>query len=120
MFAIKGGILTVFFCLLWPGAGILRSTPYYVATNGPGGDAQSWATAVDNIQAAISLCVSGDVVWVSNGVYATGGVTGWPPGTALTNRVAITNAVTVRSFNNDPAKTIIRGVWNPVTTNGAC
>ena len=105
-------------CAYLMGVSVLPAAPYYVATNGPGGDAQSWGTAASNIQDAISLCVSGDVVWVSNGVYSSGGVAGWPPGTVLTNRVAITNAITVRSANNNPSKTIVEGEWDPVTTNG--
>jgi len=105
--------------LLWFGAIVSRATPYYVATNGPGGAATEWGNAKSNIQDAISLCSSGDVVWVSNGVYQTGGITNWPSGGVLTNRVAITTQyVTVRSANNDPANTIIKGAWNPNTTNG--
>src|ERR1035437_5514856 len=85
---------------------------WYVATNGPGGGATNWATATNNIQDAISLCSPGDTVWVSNGVYQTGGVMDpsfGGTGSVLTNRVEITAAITVRSANNDPTNTIIKG-----------
>src|ERR1035437_2403652 len=96
-------------CLLWSGALGMGANTYYVATNGPGGGATSWATATNNIQDAISLCVDGDTVLVSNGVYQTGGVANYPTGYFLTNRVAINKAITVRSANNDPTNTIIKG-----------
>ena len=56
----------------------------------------SWATAATNIQDAINVSAAGDIVLVTNGVYACGGlvVSGGP-----TNRVAITNAITVVSAN---------------------
>jgi hypothetical protein len=107
------GMLVCLCCL-----GILtgRAGTYYVATNGPGGDFQSWDTAADDIQDAISAAVNpGDVVLVSNGVYETGGVTNWPAGTVLTNRVAITNAIIVMSANNDPLNTIIKGARDAAT-----
>jgi hypothetical protein len=37
---------------------------------------------------------------------------------SLTNRVAINKAVSVRSLDNDPAGTIIKGAWDPASTNG--
>ena len=107
--------------VLWTGLlEATRATPYYVATNGAGGDFLSWEQAANNIQDAISKATTAnDIVWVSNGVYETGGVTNWPPGTILTNRVAITNAITVMSANNDPTNTIIRGAWaSDFKTNG--
>jgi hypothetical protein len=91
----------------------LAVTNYYVATNGPGGAFTNWATAASNIQDAIDRTLAGDVVWVSNGVYNTGGITnagGYPSSdAALTNRVMIFKAITVRSANNDPIHTVIVG-----------
>jgi len=58
-------------------------------------------------------------VLVGSGVYETGGVNGWPPGSTLTSRVAIWKAVTVRSANDDPANTIIKGAWDPATNGPA-
>jgi hypothetical protein len=88
---------------------------WYVATSG--NDAASgtnWATAKQSIQAAIDAAAANDTVVVSNGVYETGGRVVYG---AMTNRVAITKAVTVRSLNG-PAVTIIKGARDPVTTNG--
>ncbi len=77
----------------------------FVATNGTHvSPFTSWATAATNIQAAVDVAQDGETVWVGNGVYATGtrSCGGW------TNRVAVTNAVTVRSADG-PAVTQIRG-----------
>ena len=109
------------------GAGLLiagtlapAQTTIYVATNGTG-DGTSWAAATNSLQDAIAAISASDptnTVWVSNGVYAVGGLTNFPTGSAVTTRVAIMKAITVRSFNNDPTNTIIKGAWDPVTTNG--
>lgn len=93
-------------------------TPWYVATNGTG-DGSTWETAAGSIQAAIDAASPNDTIWVSNGVYEAGGVTNYPAGTLLTNRVAVWKALTVRSANNDPTNTIIKGAWaSDGKTNG--
>jgi len=99
--------VTVFFLI-----GLFQPVPavdWYVATNGTGLGTNGWASATNSIQGAISASTAGDTIWVSNGVYDSGGVANYPAGKILTNRVAITKAITLRSQNNDPANTIIKG-----------
>ncbi len=102
--------------------GLLRTTravDWYVATNGTGLGTNGWAYATNNLQGAINISAVNDTIWVSNGVYDTGGVTNYPAATTLTNRIAIWKSVTVRSKDNDPTNTIIKGAWDaPSTTNG--
>jgi len=91
----------------------VRATNRYVSLNGAHTEPYTnWVGAATGIQYAISMCVSGDVVWVSNGVYDVGEVmtnASWDA-TGTTNRVAITTEyVTVRSANSNPANTIIKG-----------
>lgn len=65
----------------------------------------NWLTAATNLQTAVDTVDLGGTVWVSNGVYSTGGraVHG-----TMTNRVAIDRAITVRSVNG-PEVTVIEG-----------
>jgi PKD repeat protein len=94
---------------------IVAATVRHVATGG--GHVipyASWANAATSIQAAIDVALPGETVLVTNGVYGSGGsvVHG-----AMTNRIAITKLITVQSVNG-PAVTVIRGAWQPGTTNG--
>jgi hypothetical protein len=91
------------------------STEYYVDASRPddSGAATNWVIAKKTIQAAVNLTKNGDTVWVTNGVYDTGGkvTPGYSkltPAYFLTNRVCITNAITVRSVNGQEV-TVIKG-----------
>ncbi len=64
-----------------------------------------WATAATNIQDAVDAANSGDQILVTNGVYQIGGRL---TGDGTTNRVAVTNAVTLQSVNG-PTMTLING-----------
>ncbi len=77
-----------------------NSTPQSPYTN--------WVTAAVTIQDAVDAAVNGDTIWVTNGVYETGGRVGYPAGTLVTNRVAIHKPIWVSSVNG-PEVTIIAG-----------
>src|SRR6516165_10377939 len=64
----------------------------------------SWSTATTVIQDAIDAANPGDLVLVTNGLYAAGGRQTSPYD--VTNRVVITNAVTVSSVNGSAVTTI--------------
>lgn len=94
-------------------------TTYHVSPSGSDDAAgTSWLTAKQTIQAGVDAAVDGDIVLVTNGLYATGGRTIATAG-ATTNRVVIDRAITVTSVNG-PAVTIIQGAWDPTDplTNG--
>jgi hypothetical protein len=65
----------------------------------------SWEEAKQTLQAGVDACAAGGIVWVTNGLYNTGGR---PVVGVMTNRVAIDKAITVRSING-PAATVIKG-----------
>ena len=77
-----------------------------------GGAGTNWDTAKKTIQAAVDLAGAGDQVLVTNGIYDAGGVVFNPLEglVTLTNRVAVTNAITLLAASADPADTLIVGV----------
>lgn len=91
----------------------------YVWTNSPSPAAPytNWITAARGIQTAIDAAGSGDLILVTNGIYETGGraVHG-----SMTNRIAITNAITIKSING-AGVTVVKGkgVGAGGTNNGA-
>ena len=74
----------------------------------------TWATAATNIQDAITASAAGDIVLVTNGVYAAGGKV---MAGDLTNRVVLDKAVFVTSVNGFDG-TVIQGAWDAASTNG--
>ncbi|NCD26322.1 MAG: DUF1573 domain-containing protein, partial [Deltaproteobacteria bacterium] len=79
---------------------------YVDASVGSSGAGTNWLTAFKTIQEGVEAVSTTGTVWVTNGVYNSGGA--MTPGYALTNRVCITKAITVRSMNG-PEVTIIAG-----------
>lgn len=96
---------------------IAETPEHFVASSGLNiAPYTNWTIAAHTLQDALDVTRSGDTVWASNGVYATGGKIA-AFGGSLTNRVYVPEMVTLRSLNG-PSQTIIAGAPDPVLTNG--
>jgi hypothetical protein len=93
------------------------ATTHYVDINGtgPASPYLTWPTAATNIQDALDSASPGDLILVTNGTYAFGGRSWFGAGT---NRVILTNSVTLQSVNG-PVVTLIVGNHVPGTGNTA-
>ncbi len=92
--------------LLWPLAAARAATLHvWQASPAPGAPFNAWSNAAHDIQSAVDAAQAGDVVLVTNGMYAGGGraVHG-----TMTNRVVVEQAIVLCSVNG-PDRTFIVG-----------
>jgi hypothetical protein len=94
------------------------ATNRYVNKNNAGAQApyDAWTNAAADIQTAVNYAYAGETVIVAAATYDSGGTVI----NGLTNRVVLTNAITLISSNNDPTVTIIKGNWDPASSYHGC
>ena len=95
---IFGGLMLLTLCV--------KATTHYVDASSvsPLAPYTNWSTAAIIIQDAVDASTNGDLVLVTNGIYATGGRKWFDSGT---NRVTLTNAVTLQSVNGPTVTWIV-------------
>ena len=83
-------------------------TPHYVSlfSTNPVPPYTNWSTAATNIQDAVGVAQAGEFVIVGDGTYANGGTVLFG---SETNRVALTNAITLTSAGGPQAAKIVGG-----------
>jgi hypothetical protein len=86
-----------------------------VAGSNPIAPYSSWATAATNIQDGVVASAAGEVVLVTNGLYASGGKS---MDGVITNRVSLDKAILLQSVGG-AGMTIIQGAFDPASTNGS-
>ena len=72
----------------WLASGASAGVVYVNASAAPGGSGTSWSDALTDLQAAIAQAVSGDEIWVAQGVYR-------PAATDRTASFTLKNGVTI-------------------------
>jgi hypothetical protein len=108
-------LLSLLGCNFWVCSSILAATNYvWQDSPAPKAPFGTWATAAHTIQEAVDAASAGNLILVTNGVYATGGraVNG-----LMTNRVTINKFLTVQSVQG-PEVTVIQGYQVRTATNG--
>lgn len=95
--------------LFFPGCCLAQTNHFVWLGGGNVSPYTNWATAARDINDAIVASAHGAFVWVTNGVYNSGGRR--CGSYALTNRVLLDKGVTVRSVNG-PSNTFIVGRWH--------
>src|SRR5262245_4092464 len=86
--------VSLFFVLPMNGLAVTRYVD--VSSSNPTAPYTNWITAANVMQDAVDLCIAGDLVLVANGTYAKGGRAAQD---GLTNRIAISRPITVRSLD---------------------
>lgn len=97
---IRGSTIGLVVCFA---ASVSGAATLYVSASGSNTPPfDTWPRAATNIQIAIDAASAGDVVLVTNGVYASGGTVVY----GMTNRVTINKAIEVRSVGGWASTTI--------------
>jgi hypothetical protein len=118
---MKLSLLLAAVCLAHVSITLPAATTHYVDAGGTNAVSPytDWSTAATNIQDAVDVSTNGDTVLVTNGIYQTGGkgfqLTTFISSYVISNRVAVTKAITVRSVNGPTQTVIIGSLTNPLS-----
>jgi len=107
-------LMAVSFVFVLPINGLAMTRYVDVSSPNPTAPYTNWTTAANVLQDAVDLCIAGDLVLVANGTYDKGGRAAKD---GLTNRIAISRPITVRSLDG-PKFTFICGSPDPYSFFG--